>query len=150
MKHPGFKVIATANDNGTGENMAQFAGIQVMNAALRDRFSRQVRIGYLPEGLETRMIHSRTGIPEAVAAKMAALATETRTRAAAGEGVEAVSPRSLLAWAQSCVGSVTDNDGLTWWDAAEIAFASRQESHNLATLRTMVVDRFTSRKISFT
>lgn len=143
-KHPGFKVIGTANDNGTGENMALFAGIQVMNSALRDRFSRQISIGYLGEEVESGMLVDKTGIPQAVARKMVALAADTRTRAASGEGVEAVSPRSLIAWAQSCMGSIRDSDRLTWQDTAEFTLMNRQESHNRALLRKMVVDRFTS------
>jgi MoxR-like ATPase len=148
-KHPGFRVIATANDNGTGEHMAEYAGIQVMNSALLDRFSRHVRIGYLEEKDEVSMLCERSGVPEAVARKMVALASETRTKAAGGEGLAAVSPRALIAWAISCLGSVGDKDGLTWWDTAEFTIANRQESHNAAVLRKMVIDRFTAGTIAF-
>jgi MoxR-like ATPase len=142
-KHPGFKVIGTANDNGTGEHMAMYAGIQVMNSALRDRFSRQICIPYLTEPEEVGMLMERTGISESKAKLMVALASETRSRAAKGEGVDAISPRSLIAWAQSCVGSVSHGDNLTWWDTAEITIANRQESHNRVVLQKMVTDRFT-------
>ena len=143
-KHPGFKVIGTSNDNGTGELMAQYAGIQVMNSALRDRFSRQIKVGYLDEVLESQLLTAKTGVPEGVARKMVALAGETRSRESAGEGIAAVSPRSLLAWASSCMGSAADHDGLTWWDTAEFTLANRQESNNITLLRKMVTDRFTA------
>jgi hypothetical protein len=78
----------------------------------------------------------------ALTTKLIELAHETRTRAAAGEGITALSPRSLMSFADSVVGSVRDADGMTWQQLAEITLINRQESAMYATLKEMIKAKF--------
>ncbi len=58
---PGFRVIATANTNGLGDQMGFYSGARVMNQAFLDRF-RFVEVGYPDERTETAIVS--TACPE--------------------------------------------------------------------------------------
>lgn len=55
----GFCVFATDNTGGKGDNTGQYAGTEVQNTALLDRFSFKLKMTYLPREKEEEMLHKR-------------------------------------------------------------------------------------------
>jgi cobaltochelatase CobS len=94
-----FRVIATANTLGLGDDTGHFSGTAPMNRALLDRFGIVIRLDYPERDDEISMLVKKVGIGRAVAEKMVDVARLVR-EAVTKETTDAdVSPRRLLMWA---------------------------------------------------
>jgi nitric oxide reductase NorQ protein len=91
--HENFRVFATMNPGyeGTGE----------LNQAFKDRFGVVLAVGYMPPAKEKMLLTKRTGIDKSTASLMVKAANDSRKMAENGEVSEAISPRTLLEWAQA-------------------------------------------------
>lgn len=128
-KHPNFRVIATANTLGSGENQIEYSGTQILNRAFMNRFTYIVHVSYMKSAYETKLIHEKTGLSMDTAEKMVAAAK--RTREAHDEGIIdcAITTRDILSWAKECLreekrrrsSSVT---GVAYWQEVAIPSAS--------------------------
>lgn len=101
-KAKGFQVLATANDNGSGDNAHLFGGIEVINRALAERFAYYVYMDYLPQKLEVEMIGEMIGIySPPLITSLVEIANETRKVAKddPSRAELAISPRVLIEWA---------------------------------------------------
>jgi MoxR-like ATPase len=103
-KNPKFRVLATANTFGLGEDQMGFAGTQLLNGALLDRFSYKVKFPYLNPDKEVEAIlkvypKARKDAVE----KMVSAAGKIRTDKASGVVTETLSTRKLMAWTCECV-----------------------------------------------
>lgn len=96
---PDFRVIATANTLGLGDDSGQFAGTAPMNRALLDRFAIVILVDYPEATDEVEMIVSKSGIDSSVAEKMVAVATKVREAVRNETSAADLSPRRLMMWA---------------------------------------------------
>lgn len=98
-----FRVIATANTLGYGDDSGLYAGTAPMNEALLDRFGIVIRMDYPTKESEIKILESRTGVERDIATKMVDLATAVREGQKKQETMVSVSPRRLIAWASKAV-----------------------------------------------
>lgn len=100
-KHDRFRVIATANTKGQGENQTEFAGTQVLNRAFLNRFTYVVNVSWLPEDNEVKLIHNKTGLDGNIAHSIVhRVATKSRAAYDAETIETPISTRDLLSWAR--------------------------------------------------
>jgi len=125
VKHPDFFVIATSNTNGTGDYGGQFAGTEIMNAALADRFSYTINMDYLEPDQELKVLVLKTGITESIGIAMIQVAKDSRDKAAARAAVQAISTRRLIAWANAVVVAEKLGKRLSITQASKIAILNR-------------------------
>lgn len=102
-KSPRFRVIATANTLGTGENQIEYAGTQVLNRAFMNRFTYIVHVDYMEKGKEIELIHNRTKLRADIAERMVNAATQSRKAHAEGVIDAVITTRDILSWARECV-----------------------------------------------
>lgn len=101
-KNSRFRVIATANTKGAGENQIEFAGTRVMNKAFMNRFTYVLEVTWLPQPAEKDLILRRTGLRPDVAFHMVESACKTRDAHKAGTVDVCISTRDILSWAREC------------------------------------------------
>lgn len=93
----GFCILATANSAGGGDHTGLYTGVQVQNAAFRNRFVYE-KVDYADAKTEVNILVTRTGMPEHIARKMRDFAEAARQAVANGELFTPISTRSLLAF----------------------------------------------------
>lgn len=97
--HKDFRVIATANTFGAGDETGLFRTTNVMSVPDRQRFPIKVKMDYLPNDAEVKMITEEfSDISKKEAKKFVQVADSIRNKFKQGELDEALSPRELLAW----------------------------------------------------
>ena len=103
-KAKGFQVLATANDNGSGDKAHLFGGIEIINRALAERFAYYIHMDYLPMQIEVEMLMDKSNLncPELYHG-LVSIATETRKIAQddPSRAELAISPRVLIEWANA-------------------------------------------------
>lgn len=101
--HPNFRLVATANSNGSGSD-GMYAGVQRQNMALMDRFL-MLEVDYPSEEIEIEILGKVTpNIPKTIRKKMVELANKVRTiyKGEEDSNVELTvtfSTRTLIRWA---------------------------------------------------
>lgn len=102
--HPKFRVIATANTLGYGDESGLYAGTAPMNEALLDRFGMVIRMDYPTVDGEIAILSSR--VP-ALKTETARLMVEVAKKVREGQKAEtlmtSLSPRRLIMWAEKTV-----------------------------------------------
>ncbi len=106
--HSGFRIFATANTVGFGDNSGMYHGTRVLNQAQMDRWSLTVKMSFFPPQTEASIILAK--VPELNTAtgkdtikKMVNLATMIRIAFMNDEISSLISPRTVLAWAENSV-----------------------------------------------
>lgn len=94
-----FRVIATSNTLGYGDESGLYAGTAPMNEALLDRFGIVIRMDYPTRDAEIKILCDRTGVKRDWAAMMVDLAKEVREAQAKQTTLVSMSTRRLVAWA---------------------------------------------------
>jgi cobaltochelatase CobS len=97
--HEHFRVIATANTLGHGDDTGLYAGTAPMNEALLDRFGIVIKIDYPSPADEEAILVSRTSVKASVARQMVALANKVREAQRNETTMSSISPRRLIMWA---------------------------------------------------
>ena len=101
--HKDFRVIATANTNGRGDDSGHYAGTQMLNEAFLDRFGAVIARSYPSLETEVKILCSHTHIDESAARKMIHVAHKVRD-AAKNDAVSCTfSTRRLITWAHKTV-----------------------------------------------
>lgn len=101
-KHDRFRLIATANTLGQGENQIDFAGTQILNKAFLNRFTYIVKLGWLPMAHEIELVHNKTGLGKAIISRMVSTAGQTRESHEEQVIDACISTRDLLKWSREC------------------------------------------------
>jgi cobaltochelatase CobS len=97
---PRFRVIATANTLGWGDESGLYAGTTPMNEALLDRFHTVITLDYPDVTSEIKRLVQASGISPDIAQKMVATATKIRDAQKADSVASSFSPRRLMMWAR--------------------------------------------------
>jgi cobaltochelatase CobS len=95
--HPNFRLIATANTLGHGDESGLYTGTKVLNAAFLDRFSAVFKMSYLPPDLEARIVQQK--VPdsgESLTRKLVKIAGDVRRAIAEEELFCTFSTRRLI------------------------------------------------------
>lgn len=101
--HPNFRVVATANSNGTGDS-GLYAGVMRQNLAFMDRFN-VINVDYPDHDIEVAILAKvAPTIPKTISSKMVELANKVRNvfKGEDDAGVElsvTFSTRTLIRWA---------------------------------------------------
>jgi len=95
---PFFRIFATANTLGRGDDSGLYEGTNVMNEATLDRFT-VVECGYLPPSDEAALLVMKAGVTLGAAEGMARVAEMVREGFTKGECSCTLSTRRLLTWA---------------------------------------------------
>ena len=106
--HSGFRIFATSNTIGYGDNSGMYHGTRVLNQGQMDRWSLTVKMSFLPPETEASIIIAK--VPELnnetgqkTIKQMVNLATMIRIAFVNDEITSLISPRAVLAWAENSV-----------------------------------------------
>ena len=99
VPHPNFRIVATSNTKGFGDDTGLYPDAKVQNAALLSRFNATFGVTWLSPGEEAKLLVAKTGISKAIAKLMAKVAADTRAAAAKSELLYALTTRHLMSWA---------------------------------------------------
>lgn len=102
--HPWFRVMATGNTKGQGDDTNVYKGAQVQSAAFLDRFTTMVEMPYLREKEEVDLLLKRVpALPKEIAEQLVKFVGEIRNAFTMGEIYMTVSPRGLVSCAEKIV-----------------------------------------------
>lgn len=102
--HPWFRLGATDNTKLQGDTSGRYAGTNVQNEALIDRFSTTIQLDYLSKEHETAVIKSRVpNVPDDWLKHMLEVAALVRRGYDQGTINFTMSPRGLVTWASKVV-----------------------------------------------
>lgn len=108
--HKDFRIVATANTFGAGDETGLFRTTNVMSVPDRQRFPIKIQMDYLTEENEIKVLTEEfPDLGKREAKKFVKVADAIRSKFKTGELDESLSPRELLAWVDTyqSVGDVT-------------------------------------------
>lgn len=103
--HPHFRVAATGNSTGFGDETGAYPGEKIASVAFLDRFQKLV-LPSLPYEAEVKLVQSvAPSLPAQIVERMVKLANEVRKASvdAGGTLVTTLSPRAVQIWAATAV-----------------------------------------------
>jgi cobaltochelatase CobS len=99
--HSDFRIIATANTIGNGDESGLYAGTQILNEAFKDRFATVIYLDYPDEKTETEIISQKVSkLKKTDIRKLVKCARQVREAAMREECYCSFSTRRLLAFAR--------------------------------------------------
>lgn len=96
--HPGFRVFATANTIGRGDDSGLYAGTNVLNEATLDRFVVEA-CDYPSAAVEAKIVSEKAGMDKELAKELVKVAGYVRAGFGKQECFCTFSTRRLIAWA---------------------------------------------------
>lgn len=100
--NPWFRLFATANTVGLGDTSGLYHGTQAINQAQMDRWNIIVGLNYLPQPVETEIVHKKVpGMDPKTIADMVRVADLSRQGFIGGDISTVMSPRTVITWAQN-------------------------------------------------
>lgn len=103
--HPRFRVAATGNSGGFGDDSGAYVGEKPSSFAFLDRFQK-IRVNPMPAVVETGLLQRVSGLPDEIISLMTRLGNEVRKNfVGAGGGLSVtISPRAMQVWALEAAG----------------------------------------------
>lgn len=96
--NPMFRIFATANTQGQGDDYGMYAGARVQSMALLDRFTAWIHVDYLPEAQRLDLLKASVpGLAADVADKIGKYVTEHIEAFKTAKVVKPISPRGMIA-----------------------------------------------------
>ena len=99
--HPMFRIAATANTRGQGDELGLYQGAKVQSTALLNRFTAWIDVDYMDKDDEAKLLQEVVGVSDKDAKALALFASEARVAFKNGELMMPVSPRELIPMAQA-------------------------------------------------
>ena len=125
----GVQIILADNTNGRGDASGLYAGTKLMDSSLLDRCAIHLRFGYPPKGVESRVLHQRSGAPKAFCDKVVDFMGVCRKAHDRGEA-----PTLSVSLRRSTALTGLILDGLEPQDAVQITIGNMLESVDQETL----------------
>tara|TARA_B100001564_G_scaffold358172_1_gene376130 strand:+ start:896 stop:1849 length:954 start_codon:yes stop_codon:yes gene_type:complete len=102
--HPYFRIFATSNTVGLGDNTGLYVGVQPINQGQMDRWNILTCLNYLPQQDEEAIIEAK--VPSLkkepnLAHQMVAMANLTRQGFKMGDISTVMSPRTVITWGEN-------------------------------------------------
>lgn len=98
--HPNFRIFATCNTIGKGDDTGLYTGTQIMNEASLDRFGTTMQVTYLKKDLEIKVLMAKAKVTEQLATKMVECANMVRGGLETEACFCTFSTRRLIGWAR--------------------------------------------------
>lgn len=93
-----FRIMATANTKGRGDEHGAYSGTRVMNSAMLDRFTVWAEVPYLTEAQTSKLLANK-GVDADTAGLMASYFSLHTKAFEMGETTIPLTPRTMLEWA---------------------------------------------------
>ena len=98
VPHPMFRIFATGNTQGQGDDYGMYAGARVQSMALLDRFTAWIAVDYLPEDKRVQLLKTSVpGLDVGLADKVGKYVTEHIQAFKTAKVVKPISPRGMIA-----------------------------------------------------
>lgn len=94
--HPNFRIMATGNTNGAGDETGLYQGTQLQNAANFERFAIVKEVDYMEQKVEELVLQSKAKLHPKDAANLVKYATMIRDAVRRAEITAPISPRALI------------------------------------------------------
>lgn len=117
--HPWFRISATGNTKGQGDEYGIYAGARPQSLAFINRFQAFIDVDYLPASEEKRLVAARVpALPSDTLDRLMNYVAEHRKAFSNGEVLLPISPRNVVAAAEALVFSATTftkpSDAIRW------------------------------------
>lgn len=100
--HPYFRIFATTNTVGLGDNSGLYHGTQTLNQGQMDRWNIVTQLNYLSDAQELDIVQAKVPkLKKAQAKQMIAMANLTRDSFKMGDISTVMSPRTVILWAEN-------------------------------------------------
>jgi len=136
--HPDFRIGATANTNGSGDETGLYQGTNLGNAANYSRFSVACRVDYMDKDQEARIVMQKAGVREEDARNFVEFATMVRSAFISKKITNTIGQRELIAAAKLGVARVS------WTKGLQLAFVNRLSEQDRAVVDMMLNTVFAS------
>jgi cobaltochelatase CobS len=94
--HPNFRIVATGNTNGSGDDTGLYQGTSIQNEANYDRFGVTLQMKYMKDELETAMIAAQADILPDDAKRLVEFGALIREAYEGAKISKPISPRALI------------------------------------------------------
>lgn len=94
--HPHFRIVATGNTNGTGDETGLYQGTLLQNAANYERFGIVEQVEYMEKKIEIQVVAAQGGVPKEIAETLVQFGTMCREAFKAAKISLPPSPRALI------------------------------------------------------
>ncbi len=125
VPHPAFRIIATANTLGRGDDTGLYSGTQVLNEAFLDRFGVVIEADYPEAASEVKIVVDKSKLDKAIAERMVKLANEVRKSFKETSTFCTFSTRRLIAWSRKAAKLKSPTGGPDIRRAAEITVLNK-------------------------
>lgn len=130
--HPNFRIVATGNTNGSGDETGLYQGTVLQNSANYDRFGMVIHKQYMKKAAESLILQNRVGLVKEDADKMVEFATLVREAYDGAKISDVVSPRTLIYAAKIGVKRGSFRQGITLSFINKLSKVDREVCDGLA------------------